>query len=603
MGAEGGAGSADVIGGYRLTSKIGSGAMGTVYRALDDGGSAVALKLLAGTDDDAARERLRREASALQRLRHPGVARVLDVELDAFEAFIVTELVEGPTLEEEVDTRGPLDPRDLYELADQLGDALEAVHEAGVVHRDLTPSNVLVSPKGPVLIDFGLAQGPGDARATRTGFVMGTPGYLAPELLDGGEPAPYTDWWSWSAVLAFAATGRSPFGVRPLELVLQRSREGRADLSDLEPRVARALEAALRPVPAERWGPTEVGRSLKVASEAFLAAGRGAPGAGAGDDGGFGAAPAGPTAVVDVVRPAGGRPADVTDSLPAAGDRTLVTPRPDRIDEGAAGAVGAGAGAAAAGGGGHGRSVRSHPVGAVSSPGAAQGAARPEGTTPDARAGAGAGPGRTSWPLRTGTLAAVAGALAATAATRPGWALAAFVVLCVICRTSGALADSVENWRMRHGTAMGGRSRAAARLPWFLVRSVFGVLPAVLIAAAAGAIVALGGLWLFAPGRLVVLPLDDLASRSVGGVNAPIVDTWVLALAMVVTMLLAWWGPVSGPTRRGAGALLATVAPGRVGAGVVVVLAMAVVGLSAAAIVAEPLVIDWWPLEARPEIR
>src|SRR5690606_3400489 len=122
-----------------------------------------------------------------------------------------------------------------------------------------------------VLIDFGLAQGPNDPRATRTGFVMGTPGYLAPELLDGAEPGPDTDWWSWAAVLAFAGTGRAPFGVRPTELVLRRSRRGEADLDGLPPRAERALGSALRAVPAERWGPDEVARALKAESEAFVA--------------------------------------------------------------------------------------------------------------------------------------------------------------------------------------------------------------------------------------------------------------------------------------------------------------------------------------------
>ncbi|MBL0888159.1 serine/threonine-protein kinase [Myceligenerans indicum] len=570
-----------VVGGYTVTERIGSGAMGTVYRATDGGGNDVALKLLTpGRDEAGARERLRREARALQRLNHPAVAGVLDVELDATEAFIVTDLVEGPTLEQEVDDRGPLDPRDLYELADQLADALEAVHAAGVVHRDLTPSNVLISPHGPVVIDFGLAHGPGDARSTRTGYVMGTPGYLAPELLDGGEPAPNTDWWSWAAVLAFAATGRSPFGVRPLELVLRRSREGKADLAGLEPRVSRALEAALRPAPEARWGPTEVARSLRAASEAFIAAAHAADPSTPADDVGDRRTQvmAGPTAVVEPVAPA------------AEPDTTAVEPVVQ------------------------GRSVRSHPVGGVrgtmpwgaggpgaSATGPGAPSAPPSGTVGSAPTHA-VGPMRT-YPSRTGTITAVGGALVALAATRPGWALATFLVLCVLCRASGTAANEVWDWRMRRGTSSGGKGRAALLMPWFLVRSVFGVLPAALIASAVGAIVALGGLWLFAPGRVIVLPLDDLASRSVGGTNDSIVDTWVLALAMLVTVLLVWWGPVARRTREGSKALLATVAPGWAGAGVVVVLALVAVGLGAAAIVADPLVIDWWPLTERPDVR
>ncbi|GAB4086485.1 serine/threonine-protein kinase [Myceligenerans cantabricum] len=608
-----------VVGGYTLTGRVGSGAMGTVYRATDDGGNAVALKLLApGREDEAgARERLRREAKALQRLKHPAVATVLDVELDATEAFIVTRLVEGPTLEQEVDDRGPLDPRDLYELADQLADALEAVHAAGVVHRDLTPSNVLISPTGPVLIDFGLAHGPGDARATRTGFVMGTPGYLAPELLDGGEPAPYTDWWSWAAVLAFAATGRSPFGVRPLELVLRRSREGGADLAGLEPRTARALRAALRPVPAERWGPTEVARSLQAASEGFVAAARAEAGPGtSADDVGDRRTQvmAGPTAVVEAVtqetRTGAERRGGTREAPLRVSAVSLESPGTGTAGDGPrAGAGGQDAGAAP----GRGRSVRSHAVGA--SQGAAPpGAGRPvpagqdtvpQGVVPQGAASAPtpAVVQRPRYPARTGTLTAVGGALVAVGATRPGWALAALVLLCVLCRTSGTAADDVWSRRARHGTPTGGIGRAALLLPWYIVRSVFGVLPALLIASAVGAIVALGGFWLFAPGRLIVLPLDDIESRSVGGTNDPMVDTWVLAAAMLVTTLLAWWGPVARPTRAGSRVLLATVAPRWFGAAVVVVLAIAVVGLGAAAIVADPLVIDWWPLAERPDVR
>ena len=125
--------------------------MGTVYRAVDGAGDAVALKLLhtdIGTDA-VARARLRREVKALQKLRHPGVAAILDAEADSTEAFLVTELVRGDNLEEHVRKRGPMDAADLLDLAEGLRDALEAVHGAGVVHRDLKPSNVLVTDEAP----------------------------------------------------------------------------------------------------------------------------------------------------------------------------------------------------------------------------------------------------------------------------------------------------------------------------------------------------------------------------------------------------------------------------------------------------------------------
>uniref|UniRef100_UPI0028126944 serine/threonine-protein kinase n=1 Tax=Cellulomonas sp. TaxID=40001 RepID=UPI0028126944 len=286
------------IGGYTVVAPLGSGGMGTVYRAVDGGGTAVALKLLhphVGADA-AVRARLRREVAALQRLRHPSVAAVLDAEADSTEAFIVTELVPGATLTERVRADGPLDADELLALAEGLRSALAAVHAAGVVHRDLKPSNVLLTDDGPVLIDFGLAQGlDDDATLTTAGFVLGTPGYLAPELLDGGEPGPATDLWGWAALLAYAATGRDPFGSRPVEAVLARARSGEVDLAGVGPLTAEAVAAALRPVPAERLAPEDVVAALRVvADEGELPAGSdaaavlaalagGAAAAGAGD--------------------------------------------------------------------------------------------------------------------------------------------------------------------------------------------------------------------------------------------------------------------------------------------------------------------------------
>jgi len=255
------------IGGYTILAPLGSGGMGTVYRAVDGGGTPVALKLLhphIGADPSS-RERLRREVLALQRLRHPGVAAVLDAEADSTEAFLVTELVPGADLAEHVRQRGPLDTAALHRLADGLRDALGAVHAAGVVHRDLKPSNVLVTADGPVLIDFGIAQSVDETRVTSTGFVVGTPGYLAPELVDGAEPTPATDWWGWAALLAYAATGRAPFGTRPLEAVLVRTRSGDADLAGLGPVTAGALWDALAADPEERAQPDEVVAALAEA--------------------------------------------------------------------------------------------------------------------------------------------------------------------------------------------------------------------------------------------------------------------------------------------------------------------------------------------------
>jgi predicted Ser/Thr protein kinase len=565
------------LGGYTVVREIGSGAMGAVYRAEDDGGHPVALKVLhRHLDDPAARERLRREAAALQGLRHPAVARVLDAELEGPEAFIVTELVEGPTLEEEIDERGPLDSRDLFELADQLADALEAVHGTGVVHRDLTPSNVLIARSGPVLIDFGLAQGPGDVRATRTGFVMGTPGYLAPELLDGAEPGPDTDWWSWAAVLAFSGTGRAPFGVRPTELVLRRSRQGQADLDGLPPRTARALGAALRAVPVERWGPDEVARALKAESAAFIAAATGADGA------------AGSTVVL-------GSADARTASTPADLGSTRVMPQgllSHPVSEAAGGVgVGAAAGAAAVAGAARGRSVTGRAVGAPRpAPPSVEPALTPAQTNPAHVAG------------YRGLFVVAGLALVALATTRPGIAVAMLVALMIVSRLAGIAVDEFRNRRARRGPSRADALVASLLSPWHLVRAVFGVLPAAAVALCAGVIVVLLGLIVFAPGNVIIAPIQTVEARSVGGMNEPIVDSLVLGIAMLVIVVVAWFGPASYGTRVGAGPVLRRIAPSQGPKVILVVVVLALAVLAAQPLLDGSVDVLWWPLADRPDV-
>lgn len=201
----------DEVGGYRIIRALGRGGSGTVYLVEDHGGGQAALKLV-DTADAGARTRLAREVAALQALRHPAVPRVLDAELDDAQPFVVSEFVEGPSLAAYVARRGALGPDAVAGIAQTLGSALAAVHAAGVVHRDVTPSNVLLSPEGPVLIDFGISHGVEDDRLTRVGLVSGTAGYVAPEVIDGAEPTPASDDWALVATLAFAATGAAPFG-------------------------------------------------------------------------------------------------------------------------------------------------------------------------------------------------------------------------------------------------------------------------------------------------------------------------------------------------------------------------------------------------------
>lgn len=158
---------------------------------------------------------------------------IVDMELDDTLAFIVTELIEGKNLKDDVAANGRYVGDDLERLARKLIEATKAVHAAGIVHRDIKPTNVMVSAAGPVLVDFGIAMGEGESHVTRTGLVMGTPGFIAPEIIDGAESDDATDWWSVASVLAFAATGAPVFGTKPMMAVLEREASGNANLSGL----------------------------------------------------------------------------------------------------------------------------------------------------------------------------------------------------------------------------------------------------------------------------------------------------------------------------------------------------------------------------------
>ncbi len=260
----------DIVGGYTLDSRLGAGAMGSVWRVTDGGGTSYAMKILRDSlNDDAvdeegrraqatARERLRREAMALKRIKDPGVCSIVDMELDDSLAFIVTELIEGDNLREDVVRNGRYVGGDLERLAVKLIDAVRAVHGAGIVHRDIKPTNVMVSVTGPILVDFGIAMGEGESHVTSTGLVMGTPGFIAPEIIEGHEATEATDWWSTASVLAFAATGAPVFGTQPMLAVLQREAAGNANLQGLPPRTMQAFRAALSPQPGERCTPDEL---------------------------------------------------------------------------------------------------------------------------------------------------------------------------------------------------------------------------------------------------------------------------------------------------------------------------------------------------------
>jgi eukaryotic-like serine/threonine-protein kinase len=209
-----------VIGGrYVVLGELGRGGMGIVWRAEDRViGRQVAVKEVrlpsgvAPAERAVFQERVLREARSAGRLNDPAVITVYDVLIEGESTFIVMELVAAPTLSELVRSAGPLPPQRVAELAGQALAALQTAHAAGIVHRDVKPSNLMVLPNGRIkLADFGIAQAVDDPRLTSSGALVGSPGYLAPERLKGGEASAASDLWALGATLYFAVEGRSPF--------------------------------------------------------------------------------------------------------------------------------------------------------------------------------------------------------------------------------------------------------------------------------------------------------------------------------------------------------------------------------------------------------
>jgi predicted Ser/Thr protein kinase len=244
------------VGGYRLVATIGEGGMGVVHLAEAPDGRRVALKVLRPhvVGDREGRERLAREVVSLRRVRSPRIAEVLDADPWGTTPFVATRYVPGRSLHEQVRQDGPLRGEELRHVAVGLAEATVAVHSVGVLHRDIKPSNVLLEGRSPVLIDFGLARLADDPRLTTTGWLLGTPGYLAPEILYGEDATTASDVHSWAATVVFAATGRPPFGGGPAVAVMDRVRRGEHDLAGVPDELLPLLRAALAPDPRSRPG-------------------------------------------------------------------------------------------------------------------------------------------------------------------------------------------------------------------------------------------------------------------------------------------------------------------------------------------------------------
>jgi serine/threonine protein kinase len=271
------------LGPYRLQDRLGEGGMGVVHLALDREGGLVAIKVLRQFGDEGpnARRRLAREVETMRRVRSPYVAEVLDADVTGEFPYIVTRFVSGPTLEQMVRRRGPMPGPGLRRLAFGTAEALAAIHAAGVVHRDLKPGNVMLADDYPVVIDFGIAQTGDATRLTQTGLVMGTPGYLAPEVIEGAPSSPASDVHCWGATMAFAATGRMPFGGGSYEAIFYRIVSGAPDLEGVPAPLVPLISAALARDPAHRppadWLSAQA-KALETSARPASAAPAAAPG-------------------------------------------------------------------------------------------------------------------------------------------------------------------------------------------------------------------------------------------------------------------------------------------------------------------------------------
>ncbi|MFF5782768.1 serine/threonine-protein kinase [Streptomyces virginiae] len=248
------------IGAHALLARLGAGGMGQVYLARSPGGRLVAVKVIRDeiTGHPEALARFRREAETVRAVRSAYTANLIDASLAVAPYWLATEYVAGPTLGHAVAERGGLPADTCRRLFAALAEGLASVHAYGVTHRDLKPQNVILGAQGPQLIDFGIARGVGETALTQDGQAPGTPGYSAPEVLLGAEAGAAADVFALGATLAYAATGRPPFGTGVATTVSYRSVHEPVDVVGVEPGLAGLIEACVAKDPAVRPGLREV---------------------------------------------------------------------------------------------------------------------------------------------------------------------------------------------------------------------------------------------------------------------------------------------------------------------------------------------------------
>jgi len=585
-------GDPSMVGPYRLLQRLGEGGMGVVHLALDPHGQAVALKVLRAhvSMDPQARQRLSREVATLRRIRHPQVAEVLDADVDGDPPYLVTRFVPGLPLDAHVARYGPFTRPQVAQLGRSLAAALGAIHAAGVVHRDVKPANVMLVDGEPMLIDFGIAHLADESRITVPGQVMGTPGYLSPEVVGGAELTPASDWWGWGATLAYAATGRPPFGTGAVEVVLDRVRRGQHDLDGLDRPMRAALAAALCTDPARRPDPA-----------ALLAGLDGAPGPprpasgtevvrmpptrqdlppGAGQPPAAGPSRAGPAATA-ATPPPGQRTASPRPAAPpvraAAGP--AATPQPPGTPAGRAPGNPYAAPAPV-------RAARMAPYPAAGAPAPAAGNGRPPtapGATPATGPVTAAGAEGGGGGFRAAVLLAGLVALSATAVVAPGGAVLLAAAAMALARTVDTSVTGFVRRRVEYGPRGSDVAVTILALPYRVLLAALATGFGLILPLIAGISAA------FTVGLL------DLRQGTPSPGSAP-----ALAGGMATLLVVAWWGPGGGSVRRGSRVIIRRAGRNRVGALVLlgVLVLLTVSALSAASDGGGP---DYWPAP-RPSI-
>jgi serine/threonine protein kinase len=242
--------------------------MGVVYLGVAWDGSQVAVKVLRPelAGDQEFRRRFGREVAALVQVKGMYTVRVIEADSQSSTPFVVTEYAQGPSLSEHIAKYGSVNPDMLYTLATGLAEALTVIHAAGIMHRDLKPSNIILTDAGPKVIDFGIARRQDTTSMTKTGMMVGSMGFMAPEQISG-HPGPAADIFAWGVTVAYAASGRSPFGAGNTHSILYRIMYGDPDIAAVPDSLRPPVEAALAKDPQTRPTAQQLLDRLTSASE------------------------------------------------------------------------------------------------------------------------------------------------------------------------------------------------------------------------------------------------------------------------------------------------------------------------------------------------